>query len=250
MSLTITTANPTDLTTNHTSDIPTAATGSQPARTGAARWPIFGVVAGVTGFLAALSSISNDVSKEEANEGVGVLDHISRGPYHVSFLLGLVSIASLLVAAAGWRRWAEERAPRHLASRTIASALGATATMNIFGTAMAGSMALYMPGGTDEGWLSRDAQFVNYTMLDFGQLFGWWGAMVAAGSVAALALPKRRILPRWMGIVSVVLMLPAIVFAVGMALPGFPGLVMPIWLVVISLGMMKARNGGSSAVAR
>jgi hypothetical protein len=244
MSLTITTANPTD-----TSTTPTATSSLQPVRAGAARWPIFGVVAGVTGFAAALTSISNGVSKEEANLGVGVLDHLDRTPYHISFVLGLISIASLLVAAAGWRRWAEERAPRHLASRTIASALGATATMNILGTAMAGSMALYLPGGTDEGWLSRDAQFVNFTLLDFGQLFGWWGAMVAAGSVAALALPKRRVLPRWMGIVSVVLMLPAIVFAALTALPGFPGLVMPIWLVVISIGMMKARNGGSAHIA-
>jgi hypothetical protein len=245
MSLTITTADPTSTPAATTAQN----TSSQPARIRAARWPIFGVVAGVTGWAAALTSISNGVSKEEANEGVGVIDHLSRGPYHISFVLGLVSIASLLYAAAGWRRWAEERAPRHLASRTIASALGATATMNILGTAMAGSMALYLPGGTDEGWLSRDAQFVNFTLLDFGQLFGWWGAMVAAGSVAALALPKRRVLPRWMGIVSVVLMLPAIVFAAATALPGFPGLVMPIWLVVISLGMMKARNGGSPDVA-
>ncbi|MBI5089738.1 MAG: hypothetical protein HZB15_13025 [Actinobacteria bacterium] len=240
MSLTITTANP-----NDTNPITVPTTPATQPRQGAARWPIFGVVAGVTGWLAGLASISNAVSKEEANEGVGVVEHLSRGGYYASFLLGLVSIASLLIAAAGWRRWAEERAPRHLASRTIASALGATATMNILGTALAGSMAIYLPGGSDQGWMSDEALFVNFTMLDFGQLLGWWGAMVAAGSVAALSLPKRRFLPRWMGIVSIVLMLPAIVFAAATGLPGFPGLVMPIWLVIISLGMMKARNGGS-----
>jgi hypothetical protein len=50
-----------------------------------------------------------------------------------------------------------------------------------------------------------------------------------------------------MGIVSIVLMLPAIVWAAATGLPGFPGLVMPLWLVVISLGMMRARNGGDIA---
>ena len=105
-------------------------------------------------------------------------------------------------------------------------------------------MAIYLPGGADEGWLSTEAIFVNYTLLDFGQLLGWWGAMVAAGCVAAISLRKSRLLPRWMGIVSIVLMLPAIVCAVATGLPGFPASSMPIWLVVISLGMMRARNGG------
>src|SRR5690606_7924977 len=95
-----------------------------------------------------------------------------------------------------------------------AGAISATATINILGTALAGSMALYLPGGMDEGWLSKEAMFVNHSLLDFGQLLGWWGVMVAAGCVAALALRPQRLLPRWMGAVSIVLMLPAIAFAV------------------------------------
>jgi hypothetical protein len=205
---------------------------------------VFGVIAGVTGFASALVALSNGVSEEDARAGVAAIDELNRNTYYISFLLGLVSIAALLVTAAAWRRWANDRAPRDLAAGTIGGALAATATVNIIGTALAGSMAIYLPGGSDEGWLSRDAIFVNYTLLDFGQLLGWWGAMVAAGCLAATSLRKSRLLPRWMGIVSVVLMLPAIVFAVATGLPGFPGLVMPIWLVVISLGMMRARNGG------
>jgi hypothetical protein len=84
--------------------------------------------------------------------------------------------------------------------------------------------------------------FVNYTLLDFGQLLGWWGGMVAAGCVATLALRRVNVLPRWMGVVSVLFMLPPIAMAVGMGLPGFPGLVMPIWLVVISIGMLASRT--------
>jgi hypothetical protein len=246
MSLTITTADRTSAPTTSTLTPPPATSAAAP-RTRAARWPIFGIVAGVSGSLAALTSISSGVSKEEAQSGVEVIDQLHRGPFYASFLLGLVSITCLLITVAGWRRWAEERAPRHLGARTIANALGATATINILGTALCGSMAIYLPGGSDNGWLSREAMFVNFTLLDFGQLLGWWGAMVAAGCVASLALPTSRQLPRWMGVISILLMLPAIGFAVGTGLPGFPGLVMPIWLVIISIGMMKARNGGQSA---
>ena len=85
---------------------------------------------------------------------------------------------------------------------------------------------------------------MNFAYLDFGTLFGWWGAVLAAGAVAVLAF-RRRLLPRWMGVTSAVLM--AIPLAVGLltALPGLPGLVMPIWLVAISIGMVLSRSAGA-----
>lgn len=215
------------------------ATTAPGARRG--RWPAFGIVAGVTGLVSSMLVIS-DISEEDVASGAAVLDQLDRASYHVSFLVGLVGVASLFLAASGWRRWAEHRVPNDLAARTIGAALAATATINIVFVCLAGSMALYLPGGTDEGWLSREGMFVNYTLLDFGQLLGWWGGMVAAGCVATLALRRVNVLPRWMGVVSVLFMLPPIAMAVGMGLPGFPGLVMPIWLVVISIGMLASRT--------
>lgn len=201
------------------------------------RSPIFGIVAGVTGSASAIAGISK-VTEEQAAQGLGVLDHLTRGTYHVSFVLGIVAFASLFVAATGWKRWAEQRAPRDLAARTIGTALGATATVNIVFTCLAGSMALYLPGGTDHGWLSKESIFVNYSLLDFGQLLGWWGAAVAAVCVATLGLRRNPLLPRWMGVVSVVLLLPPLGLAATTGLPGFVGLTMPIWLVVMSIGLV------------
>ncbi|HEX2578074.1 MAG TPA: hypothetical protein VHK88_17125, partial [Aquihabitans sp.] len=102
-----------------------------------------------------------------------------------------------------------------------------------------------LPGGTDEGWLSREAIFTNFTLLDFGTLLGWWGAAASAVAMATLALRRDRVLPRWMGVVSVVLLLPAVLMAVGMGLPGFVGFTMPIWLAVVSVGMIVSRRANA-----
>lgn len=206
-----------------------------------ARWPWFGVVAAAAGLASSMLTIS-DVDKDVVASGADVLDQLDRGRYHMAFLVGLVGVAMLFVVSSGWKRWADSRVPGDLAARTIGTALGATATINVIFVCLTGSMALYLPGGTDEGWLSRDAMFVNYTLLDFGQLLGWWGSMVAAGCIASLAFRRANVLPRWMGIVSVILMLPAVAMAVGMRLPGFPGLVMPIWLGVVSVGLVASRT--------
>ena len=97
-------------------------------------------------------------------------------------------------------------------------------------------MALYLEGGTDEGMLADESLFVVYSLLDFGQLLGWWGAMLSAGCVAAVAL-RSRLLPRWLGVVSILFVLLALTPAVITGLPGIVGLVMPIWLIVTSFTM-------------
>jgi hypothetical protein len=114
--------------------------------------------------------------------------------------------------------------------------------VNVIFTTLAGSMAIYLPGGSDAGWLSRDAIFVNFTLLDFGTLLGWWGTAVAAGCVVSLAFRRRRVLPRWMGVAAIVLLLPAVGLAVATGLPGLVGLTMPIWLAIVSIGMVFSRT--------
>jgi hypothetical protein len=221
---------------------PGATRAIQPVRARRARWPIFGAVAGAAGFATSMLSFDNGATEEQREAGPSVIDHLERGNYHIAFLVGLVSIAALLVTAVGWRRWAERRAPDDLAARTIGHALTLTAAVNVMGTAMLGAMALYLPGGMDEGTFPKESLFINYTLLDFGTLFGWWGTLVGAICVAVLAFRRQRVLPRWMGVASVLLALPAVAFAVGTALPGFPGLTMPIWLVVVSIGLMFSRT--------
>ena len=210
-----------------------------------ATWPLAGAVAGIASLVAAMAGMAT-ITEEQYLEGVGLVDELERGGYYVSFVVGLIGVAALFIAAAGWRRWAQHRAGDDLAAGTIATALSATATVNIIGYSMAGALALYLDGGLDEGTMSDESLFVNFAYLDFGTLFGWWGAMLAAGCVAFLAF-RRRLLPLWMGVVSVVTMAIPLGFALFTALPGMPGLLMPLWLVAISVGMVFSRTAGASA---
>ncbi|HWJ60752.1 MAG TPA: hypothetical protein VNS19_02190 [Acidimicrobiales bacterium] len=212
-----------------------------PTERGHARWPLFGAVGAVAAFASVIVSMPT-LTEEEYATGVRVIDELERGGYHLGFLLGLVSVGCLWVASSGWKRWAEQRVPDSLAGRTLAQGLAATATINVIFTCLMGSMALYLPGGTDEGWLSDQAIFTNFTLLDFGTLLGWWGAAVSAICVAVLAFGKTKALPRWMGVVSVVLLLPPFLMAIPTGLPGFVGFTMPIWLLTISIGMVFSRK--------
>ena len=218
--------------------------GTAPDRT-RATWPVAGVVAGVAGLVAGMAGMAS-IAEEQYLEGPSVISELERGGYYVSFVLGLVSVAALFIAAAGWRRWAQHRAADDLAAGTVATALTATATINIIGYSLAGALALYLDGGMDQGTMSDESLFVNFAYLDFGTLFGWWGAMLAAGCVAFLAF-RRRILPRWMGIVSVATMALPLGFALFTSLPGMPGFFMPLWLVITSTGMVFSRTAGATA---
>lgn len=204
------------------------------------RWPIAGIVAGVATIGSAQAVLSTGgLSKEEANLGVGAVELLDRGGYHVGFVFGLVAIGSLMVAAAGWKRWAEDRAPRDLAARIISQGLALTATVMTIFVGFTGAMALYLPGGTDEGWQPAAHLYHLFSMLDFGILLAWWGAAMSAGCVAAVSLRADRLLPRWMGIVSVVLLIMPVGLALATGLPGLVGLFMPVWLVVLSIGMTR-----------
>lgn len=212
-----------------------------PTRRGRATWPLFGAVGALAGFATFMVSMPT-LTPEEYSLGVPVIDRLEPGGYHLGFVFGLVSIGCLLAASAGWKRWAERRVPDSLAGRTLAQGLAVTATVNVIFTCLMGAMALYLPGGTDAGWLSDEAIFTNFTLLDFGTLLGWWGAAASAVCAAVLAFGRSKALPRWMGVVSVLLLLPPVAMALPTGLPGFVGFTMPIWLLVISIGMVFSRR--------
>jgi hypothetical protein len=101
--------------------------------------------------------------------------------------------------------------------------------------------AVYLPGGMDDTSFDQAGLYVIYVLNDFGSFIGWLGVAVAAGAVAWMALWERTI-SRWIGVVSLIPVIGVVGMTVVFGLPGFPGVVMPIWLVVVSLGLRSPIN--------
>jgi hypothetical protein len=202
------------------------------------RWPLFAIAAGVLAIPGNMLSLGGTMREDDPDLDAYVAD-LDRGKYHAAFLLLLASAACLVLLVSALRRWATERAGDRLAARVIPNALSITATLAVIAAAMAGSLALYLPGGMDDGVMWSDGLKAAYLYLDFGALFGWWGAMLAAGASAILSFGRGRILPRWFGVVSAVLVAFPLAVAVITALPGLPGLFMPIWLIVFGVVLTR-----------
>jgi hypothetical protein len=77
--------------------------------------------------------------------------------------------------------------------------------------------------------------------LDFGPYIAWWGAAIGAASMVWLSL-RDRLLPIWIGVVSALFALAPIGFLVATGLPGLLGVVDPLWLVIVSLGVAFSRR--------
>jgi hypothetical protein len=246
MSVTVTSPPPRPAVTGETAPQP-APTAGQPAARGTARWPLWGLAGGVLGLVASFLAYPV-LEEDDYTKGVEVVDKLEAGQYRISFVLGLLAIGCLMVAAAGWRRWAEARAPRDLAARIIGQGIALTSTVMVIFYGIVGAMGLYLPGGVEEATgMSNEGLFVNHVLLDFGVLLGWWGVAAAAFATVTLAFRKQRLLPRWMGVVSILLLLPPVGMALGTSLPGLVGFFMPIWLVVISLGMVFSKTADAAA---
>jgi hypothetical protein len=227
--------------TSSASDLPPAPTPDGTPARARARWPLFAIAAGVLAVPGNLLSLGGALPEDEPDLDAYVAD-LDRGKYHAAFVLLLASAACLVMLVAALRRWITDRAGDRLAARVIPNALSITATLAVIAAAMAGSLALYLPGGMDDGVMWTDGLKASYLYLDFGALFGWWGAMLAAGASATLSFGRARLLPRWFGVVTTVLVAFPLIVAVITALPGLPGLFMPIWLIVFGIVLLRHRH--------
>lgn len=211
------------------------------------RWPLWGAAAGVLGIIGTL--ISDTRPPEELSPlGPESLAEVQRGMFHVGIVAGLAATLCVLVTAAGWRRFASVRPAMgaSLAVRVIPLALTASAGAMILGYGMKGSLAVYLPGGMDEGSYTNEALFSVFVFLDFAPYVAWWGVCFAAMAVTWLAL-REKLLARWLGWVSVPFALAPVIFMGATGLPGFPGVVDGVWLVIVSLGLAFSRRGGAAA---
>ncbi|MFI1567150.1 hypothetical protein ACH4ZX_29580 [Streptomyces sp. NPDC020490] len=207
--------------TDAASAVRTASAPDVPSRR--ARWPLFGVAAGLLGTVATLVT---DVHPEERPGGFTstVISDVSRTKAHAGIVAGFLVVALLLVLAGAWRRRVEPQVPGSTAAHVVS-----------------GALAVYLPGGMDAGAFDRAGLYVLFMLNDFGSFIGWLGVVVAAGAIAWMALRERTV-SRWIGAVSVLPVLVVTGFVSATGLPGFQGIVGPLWLVVAFLGLSFGRS--------
>jgi len=211
-----------------------AATTDRSVTTPRSSWPLWGAAAGVLGIVGTLIA---DVRPPEGNGPIDAADVFALSPtgFHIGIAAGLTATFCLLVTAAAWRRWAAERAPGSLAASMVPLALTASAGAMILAYGMKGSLAVYLPGGLDEGAYTAEGLHSVFMFLDFAPYIAWWGVCFAAVAMMWMSL-RERLLPRWIGLVSILFVLAPVGFMAATGLPGFPGVVDALWLTIVSVG--------------
>jgi hypothetical protein len=212
----------------------------RPLATRRRRWPLLGVAAGVGSIVATLAL---DIHPRDIEAGTtfttDVVDSVSSGTAHASVVVGYVVVALLLVLAASWRRHVEPRALESTAARVVPLGLTAAAGALSLGYGWRGALGLYT--GNEEGAFDKTGLYVLFVLNDFGAYIGFLGVTVAAGAVVWMSL-KERLVSRWIGIFSIVPILPVVITVVAFGLPGFPGVSSGLWLIVTFAGLAFGRS--------
>jgi hypothetical protein len=208
------------------------------------RWPLYGAAAGVFGFVATLI-LDGRTSGDDVSISHDLFTDLDPMAYRLSMITGYVAVVLLLVLAASWRRRVEPRVPGSTAAHFVPMALVASAAGLTYGYAWKGALGLYMPGGPEAGSYDDQGLYVYFLLNDFGSFIGWLGVVAAAGAVAWMALRERTV-SRWIGVVSLLPVIQTTAMVVGLGVPGVPGLLAPLWLVVTGIGL----TFGKSTIAR
>lgn len=213
-------------------------------------WLLSGAAAGIFGILGTLVT---DIHLPEDGSGTHItmdmVSQIDQRKAHLSIVFGFIAVACMLVFAAVWRRHMEERYPNSSAIRVVAQGLTAAAGALTLGYGWKGATAIYHHDGMDSDYYDNMGLYVYYMLNDFGSYIGWFCVTVAAGACVWLAF-RERVLPMWMGIFSCLPVLAVIAFTGGTGLPGFPGVVSPIWLSIACLGLFLHQGSVSARNVR
>lgn len=206
-----------------------------------AKWPLWGAAAGVLGVTANVVVNPEAALGGHAATAGHVADVTDRAGYHVAAVAGFLAVACLIVTAAAWRRWAEQRAPESLAVRVVPVALGASAGAMIAAYGVMGALAMAIPDGLGAGELAAERLDPLFVVADVGPFLAWQGVAVAAGAVCWMAFGDG-VVTRWVGAASGVaaLLSAAVLFASGV--PNLAGAICPAATAVAFAGMAMSRK--------
>jgi hypothetical protein len=216
-------------------------TASAESTTGRPKWPLVGTAAGLLGYVATLALDGRTTGSSHVAMSEKLFEDLSPVVYRMSMIVGYVVVGLLLVFAANWRRHIEPRLSGSTAAHLVPLGLVASAAGLTYGYGWKGALGNYMPGGMEDKLFDTNGLYVYYVLSDFGTFIGWLGVIVAACGVIWMSLRERTV-ARWIGVFSILPVLGATAGVVAGGVPGIPGMVAPLWLVVTGLGLTFGRN--------
>ena len=203
-------------------------------------WAFWGTAAGVAGVVANFVAQS-DVTEADRKAGAAVMDQLERGSYHLGAVAGFTAVACLLFFAAGLRRWSERQASDSLPLRVAPLALVASAGALIASYGVKGQLASYLDGGFNDATYSPENLYTYFLIDDLAGYFSWWGVAVALGCLAWVSF-RERLLVRWVGALAALGIVIPVGFLVLAGFTGFAGVITPVLLIPIGIGMAMRRE--------
>lgn len=211
------------------------------------RWLLFGVAAGINGLLATFIfdiHVGGGVTGEATT--MAIIDDVNQRSAHLSIIFGYTTVALLLILAAVWRGAVERQLPESVATRVVSQGLTAAAGALSLGFGWKGAMAIYHPDGNEANAYDQMGLYMYYMLNDFGSWIGWVSVSVAAGAFVWMGL-KERSIPLWIGIFSIVPIVPAWGWMIATGLPGLSA-ISTIWMIV-AFGGLALHKGAIRAAA-
>lgn len=206
-------------------------------------WPAWGVAAGVLGVVGTLFTDAHPRSYSmEDTYSSAVINDVPLELLQPGLVAGYLAVAALLFFAATWRVHVSAAHLRSVGAAVVPLSLTASAAGLALGYGWKGALGLYGPGGPEEGAFDQAGLYVYFVLNDFGTFIPWLGVIVAAAGVAWAGL-HEKVVARWLGIVSAVPPVLVLIAVAVTGVPGLPALLAPLWLVVLSVGLMLSKHG-------
>ena len=208
------------------------------------RWPLYGILAGIGSLLSPV--LNAPFVQDPAVYGRGyeavVAELTGARITQVGAFVGYASCGLLVAFAIGLVRTMQRRAPEardlHLALGMAFTAALATLTGGFMWKSV---LASGLPGGTDADYYTTvDVAVIN--TIEQQMIHAGFVPFVAVLAITAVFALRHRALPRWVGLLSAVLATGVALVTLLVNLPWSAGLVTPVWLLAVSVAVLRLRR--------
>ncbi len=208
------------------------------------RWPVYGILAAAASLLNPVlnAPFIRDTAVYDAGYEAVFAELTGARVTQVGAFVGYASCGLLLAFAIGLVRTMQRRAP---GARDLHLGLGMAFTA-AFATLAGGFMwksvlASGLPGGTDAAYYAAvDVAVIN--TIEQQMIFAAFVPLVAVIAITAVLVLRHGALPRWTGVLSAFLAGAVSLVTLVLNLPWSAGLVAPIWLLAVSVAVLRLRR--------